>query len=158
DGDVLRRALGSVETQTRQPAQVVVVDDASQDGNAERVCKASSLRNIQILVLDKNSGPGAARNAGIAASSQPFIAFLDADDEWHAEKLERQISIMVTPGAPSLSGHIKGFDGMAWPDLSGPTVLTSIKRRAILASNCAPISTVIVRSDALRYRFPQTYA
>jgi glycosyltransferase involved in cell wall biosynthesis len=158
DGEVLRRALKSVEAQTLQPSQVVVVDDASSDGNAERICKASGLQNIQLIVLQKNSGPGEARNAGIVASREPFIAFLDADDEWHPEKLERQMSIMLGPEAPLLSCHRKGFEGSAWPQLSGPAKTSPLRRRTILLSNCASISTVIVKSDAIKYKFPPTYA
>ncbi len=158
DGDALRRALSSVENQTLQPSQIIVVDDASSDGNAEGISKASSLENIQLIAFEKNLGPGEARNAGIAASREPFVAFLDADDEWHPEKLERQMSIMVGPGAPLLSCHEKVFNGTAWSDLSEPVKRSSIRRRSILLSNCAPISTVVIRKDAIRYKFPQTFA
>jgi glycosyltransferase involved in cell wall biosynthesis len=158
DGEALRRALSSVENQTLRPAQIIVVDDGSSDRNAETVCRASGLENIQLITLEKNLGPGGARNAGIAASREPFVAFLDADDEWHPEKLERQMSVMLEPGAPLLSGHEKSFDGIAWQDPVGPAKISPIRRRSILLSNCAPISTVIIRKDAIRYKFPQAYA
>ncbi len=158
DGDALRRALSSVENQTLQPSQIVVVDDCSLDNNAERACGASSLENIQLIVLEDNIGPGGARNAGIAASREPFVAFLDADDEWHPEKLERQMSVMLQPGAPLLSGHEKGFDGVSWLNLGEPAKLSPIRRQAILFSNCASISTVIIRKDAIKYNFPRAYA
>lgn len=158
DGDALRRALVSVENQTLQPAEVIVVDDGSPDDNADKVCGASSLKIVQLMTLNQNVGPGEARNAGIAASSEPFIAFLDADDEWHPEKLERQMSVMLEPGAPLLTGHEKVFDGISWPKLSEPVKRSPIRRRSILLSNCASISTVIVRKDAIKYFFPPSYA
>lgn len=158
DGDALRRALISIENQTLQPSQIIVVDDGSLDDNAGRVCGASSLKTVQLITLSQNVGPGEARNAGIAASSEPFIAFLDADDEWHPEKLERQMSVMFEPGAPLLTGHEKGFDGIAWLRLSEPGKRSPIRRQSILLSNCASISTVVVRKDAIRYFFPSAYA
>jgi len=158
DGDALRRALNSVEYQTVRPSQVIVVDDASLDGNAERICNASDLDDIQLVSLEKNVGPGGARNAGIAIGRQPFIAFLDADDEWHPEKLERQMSVMLQPGAPSLSCHDKAFNGAPWLTLSETARSSVISRRMMLFANLAPISTVIVRRDAIKYEFPQTYA
>lgn len=158
DGDALRRALSSVENQTLQPSQIIVVDDCSLDHNAERICGASSLEGIQLIVLQENVGPGGARNAGIAASGEPFVAFLDADDEWHPEKLERQMSVMLAPGAPLLTCHEKDFDGISWAELGEPSKPAPIGRNKMLFSNCAPISTVVIRRDAIRYKFPQTYA
>ncbi|MGN6285708.1 MAG: glycosyltransferase family 2 protein [Afipia sp.] len=158
NGDELRRALVSIEKQTLQPSQVIVVDDESLDGNAQTVCGVSALKAIQLIALDRNVGPGEARNAGIAASREPFIAFLDADDEWHPEKLERQMAIMLEAGAPLMSGHQKSFDGTAWPALSHPGSHSPIRRWSILLSNCASISTVIIRKDAIRYLFPAAYA
>jgi glycosyltransferase involved in cell wall biosynthesis len=158
DGEVLWRALSSVENQTLQPAQIIVVDDGSSDGNAEAICRASSLKNVQLIVLEKNLGPGGARNAGIEASREPFVAFLDADDEWHPEKLERQMSVMREAGAPLLTCHEKSFDGTTWLDPGESAKISPIRRKAMLFLNFAPISTVIIKRDAIRYKFPQTYA
>lgn len=158
DGDALRRALKSVERQTLRPSQIVVVDDASMDGNAGGICDASGLTNIHLVTLQQNVGPGEARNRGMAASDQPFIAFLDADDEWHPEKLERQMSVMREPGAPHLTAHEKGFDGVAWLKFNQPARRSPIRRRAIQMSNCAPISTVVIRRDAIKYGFTPAYA
>jgi glycosyltransferase involved in cell wall biosynthesis len=158
DGNALRRALKSVERQTLRPSQIVVVDDASMDGNAGGICDASGLTNIRLVTLQQNVGPGEARNKGIAASDQPFIAFLDADDEWHPEKLERQMSVMREPGAPPLTAHEKGFDGVEWLKFDQPARRSPIRRRAIQMSNCAPISTVVIRRDAIKYGFTPAYA
>jgi glycosyltransferase involved in cell wall biosynthesis len=78
-------ALQSVRAQTLQPAEIIVVDDGSQDGT-RAVAEAAGVR----VVAQPNSGLSAARNAGVAAATQPWIAFLDADDRWEPEKLERQ--------------------------------------------------------------------
>ena len=158
DGDALRRALSSIESQTLRPSQIVVVDDASSDGNAERVCGTSQLEGIQLIALDTNVGPGGARNAGIAASRERFVAFLDADDEGHPEKLERQMTVMLGAGPPSFSCHPKEFGGAPWTKLVAPPKASPIRRLPLLFLNFTPISTVVIRKDAIKYPFPHSYA
>lgn len=158
DGDALRRALDSVADQTLQPREVIVVDDASGEVAPDKICAGYRAQPIKLIKLLQNAGPGAARNAGIVASSKAFLAFLDADDEWHPEKLRIQMELMLAPGAPLLSSHRKGYAGAAWSPLKGQIRARSITRRAILTANVTPISTVVIRQDALRHYFPLTYA
>jgi glycosyltransferase involved in cell wall biosynthesis len=158
DGDALRRALDSIASQTLQPRQIIVVDDATGDDRPDKVCAASRIENIELIKLPQNKGPGGARNVGIAASTEVFLAFLDADDEWHPEKLQRQMDVMLGPTAPLLSSHRKGFESAPWPNIDRRAQPRSITRLAILVSNVAPISTVVIRRDAVRYDFPLTYA
>lgn len=84
---VLGRALDSVFSQTRQPEQVIVVDDGSTDGTSEVIKRDYPLVT---WVRQTNAGVSAARNRGIAEASSEWIAFLDSDDEWKPGKLERQ--------------------------------------------------------------------
>ncbi len=85
------RAVVSVLGQTRRPDELVVVDDGSIDGTAERLRSAS--RGIDLLRLD-GRGVSAARNHGIRATSSEWLAFLDSDDEWLEEKLETQLAAL----------------------------------------------------------------
>lgn len=158
DHDVLGRALASVAGQTLKPAQVIVVDDAGGDERTSQICEMSAIQTIELIHLPQNVGPGGARNAGIAASNQAFLAFLDADDEWHPEKLQRQMAVMLRSEAPSFSAHPKGFSGVAWGASNDEHPPKPIGRWPILLSNPAPISTVIVRRDAIRHQFPLEYA
>ncbi len=74
------RALDSVFAQALPPVEIIVVNDGSTDGG-EQVAKG--LHDPRLRVIDQgNRGVSAARNAGIAAATQPYIAFLDADDRW----------------------------------------------------------------------------
>ena len=83
----LREALESVFAQTLPPTEVIVIDDGSTDRSAE---VAASFENRITYVHQPNAGPAAARNRGIELAREEFIAFLDADDVWHREKLARQ--------------------------------------------------------------------
>jgi glycosyltransferase involved in cell wall biosynthesis len=84
----LARAIESALAQTRSPHEVVVVDDGSTDNT--RAVVASFGRKIRAL-RQENRGVAAARNAGVSFSSGEVLAFLDADDEWRPEKLEKQV-------------------------------------------------------------------
>jgi len=88
---ILPRAIGSVLAQTCKPAEFVVVDDGSDEdpGSCRQRMEEAGYR---WLSLDRNQGVAAARNAGAAATSSEWIAFLDSDDEWAPEKLERQLA------------------------------------------------------------------
>src|SRR4051812_49192629 len=80
--------LGSVCHQTYDDWEIVVCDDCSTDGTAER---ARSFGDCLTLVrTEANAGPSAARNLAIEHSSGELLAFLDADDYWLPTYLERQ--------------------------------------------------------------------
>lgn len=88
---VLARSIYSVLNQTYTDFEIVVVDDCSNDSTIE-VIAAISDPKLRLIQLAKNSGPSAARNAGIAVSTGKYIAFQDSDDEWMADKLEKQVN------------------------------------------------------------------
>src|SRR3954454_12177386 len=72
------RAVRSARTQAPPPAEVLVVDDASGDGT-DALAAAEGAR---VIVHELNSGEGASRNSGLAEAREPWVAFLDGDDEW----------------------------------------------------------------------------
>lgn len=76
-------AIRSVLAQTRPVKRIVVVDDVSSDRS---VAVAEAFREagapVSVIVADRNGGPASARNIGIAATDEPLLAFLDADDRW----------------------------------------------------------------------------
>lgn len=90
---LLERALHSVAAQSLPPEriEVVVVDDGSSDDTAERVSALQrSLPMTVVYERQANAGPAAARNRALALARGELVAFLDADDTWTADKLERQ--------------------------------------------------------------------
>lgn len=86
--DSLKRALDSVYKQTYQPAEVIVIDDGSDDATAQII---ELFPNIKYF-YQENSGVSSARNLGIKKATSTWIAFLDSDDEWHKDKLQEQIA------------------------------------------------------------------
>jgi glycosyltransferase involved in cell wall biosynthesis len=86
-------AIDSVLAQTFKDYEIIIIDDGSTDHTQEVLKKYSDLENIK-LIWQSNQGPAAARNFGIKKSSGEYIAFLDADDIWLPNKLERQIHFL----------------------------------------------------------------
>lgn len=95
------RALKSVAAQTLKPREAIVVDDGSDDGTAEAAEAARALLGDIALHVHRQPrrGAGAARNLAVAAAREPFLAFLDADDEWLPEKLRRSMAAIAETGA-----------------------------------------------------------
>jgi len=104
----IERALESVVGQTRLPTEVIVIDNASEDDTVARVRTfTSKFPQITwvIEVSPTNIGPGAARNRGWNLATSDLIAFLDADDSWHPEKLRLQGEIVRMFPESVLFGH-----------------------------------------------------
>ena len=92
--NVISRSVASALAQTKQPSEVIVVDDASIDGTADVVRQLShGSPSVKLIKIDVNSGPSRARNIGIAAANSEWIAILDADDAWKSNRLERLLAI-----------------------------------------------------------------
>lgn len=82
-------AVESILAQTHRPLEVLVCDDGSEDATVE----IASAFGAPVRVLEQETaGPAATRNLGIGAAQADFLAFLDADDLWAPQKLERQLA------------------------------------------------------------------
>ncbi len=92
---VLERSIGSVLAQEFENWELVAVDDASQDRSFEILQEfAARDPRIHVWAMEENSGAGAARNLAMHHARGRYFAFLDADDEWLPQKLQRQIEFM----------------------------------------------------------------
>jgi glycosyltransferase involved in cell wall biosynthesis len=103
----LAEALDSIFAQTYRPIEVIVVDDGSTDGTADVAARyPQPIRYIR----QENRGSPAARNAGIRAAAGDFLAFLDADDLWPAEKLAVQMArFAARPELDVCVAHAQNF-------------------------------------------------
>lgn len=93
----IKKTIKSVLDQTYQKWELIIVDDCSTDNTDEVVAEIEDTR-IKYLKNDKNSGAAISRNRGLREARGQWIAFLDSDDIWMPEKLEKQISFMETNG------------------------------------------------------------
>jgi len=96
----LANAIRSVLAQTEKDLEIFVVDDGSDDDAAERVVLQFNDRRVRYVRVAHPQGPAAARNVGLIKSAAPYVAFLDDDDEWLPEKLERQLSMLARDAQP----------------------------------------------------------
>jgi hypothetical protein len=92
------RTLESARAQTHRAIEVIVVDDGSTDGGIETVARAARDDDRIRLIAQGNGGVARARNRGIAEARGRYVAFLDADDLWHPEKIARQVAAMEAGG------------------------------------------------------------
>ena len=90
--ELLKRAIDSVYDQTYQNLELIVVDDCSTDGTKE-FCESQEFKYIYIP-KNESTGGNHARNVGIRASLGEYIAFLDDDDYWLPQKIEKQMEVM----------------------------------------------------------------
>jgi glycosyltransferase involved in cell wall biosynthesis len=100
---LLSRAIKSVLNQTFQDFEIIIVDDASTDDTDKLVASFHDNR-IRYIQHEKNRGGGAARNSAITQAQGDYIAFLDSDDEWLPEKLEKQMKFFEN--APATLGLV----------------------------------------------------
>jgi glycosyltransferase involved in cell wall biosynthesis len=114
DGEAyLAEAIESVLAQSRPCDQVIVVDNGSSDGSA---AVAAGYGPAVAVVAEPRPGIGAARNAAVAAARGDFLAFLDADDLWQPDKIERQLKAFAArPELQLVFGQVRQFTS---PDLS----------------------------------------
>lgn len=89
--------IESVLQQTYPYFELIIVDDASTDRTAQ-IVQSFRDKRIKLIRHTSNKGPGAARNTAIEAANGKWMAVLDADDQWKANRLERMIDVLIKAG------------------------------------------------------------
>jgi glycosyltransferase involved in cell wall biosynthesis len=150
----LAEALDSALAQTWNDREIIVVNDGSPE--TPHIERLIGERSASIVYLEQpNRGPGAARNAGIAAASGDFFAFLDADDYWAPAFLAEQMALLAAEPQCGLAycdarivrgSAISSRTFMEANPSSGPVSFMSL-----LAHRCTVLtSTVVARASVIR--------
>jgi len=162
----IERAVQSVLAQTVLPAEIILVDDFSDDAGQTLAVLHDMQRldaslPIRLIAMSQNGGPGTARNAAWDVSVQKYIAFLDADDSWHPKKLEVQWGWMSRHPDVVLSGHGSSIiqEHVAVPEIATEFVAQAIRFNRLLWKNWfSTRSVMLLRDIPLRFTPGKRYA
>lgn len=153
-GQYIEQAIGSALLQTiKEEVEVIVIDDASTDGTKEIVKQITAERSGRSLIYHRsevNLGVAESRNTGIRMAKGEFLAFLDADDWWDLDKLEKQAALQRRTGAHLIyTGRelMKPEGDSTGKVIAVPEVTTY---RQLLRTNCIPCSSVLMKTETAR--------
>ncbi|MBA2463061.1 MAG: glycosyltransferase family 2 protein [Actinobacteria bacterium] len=147
--DLARVAVAAALGQSGVSVEVIVLDDGSTDGTAERLRQIDDAR-LRVERNDHRRGVAHARNRGIAAARAPWVAFLDDDDLWSPDKLRRQLEAagaagFVYAGVVELTEDRRVI--REWPLPAASSVATLLLVRQVLPAGS---SNVVARTELLR--------
>lgn len=150
--DKLRRAIDSVLAQSFKDIEIIVVDNASTDQTTQMIKEITDER-IQYVRHSSNLGGPAARNTGIRMARADLVAFLDDDDEFKPEKLEKQVRKMqesearvglIYAGA-EIFDEKQGRVTLVNP----PRYKGNVYERLLLSTILSSVSSVLVKKECL---------
>ncbi len=122
-------SIGSVQAQTYENWELIIVDDASTDNTLE-ILKSVDDDRVRVFVNETNSGAAVSRNRAMREAKGEWIAFLDSDDLWNPDKLQRQIEFMVEHDYVFSYHDFEKIDEASNPlnvYVSGPDIVTKRK-------------------------------
>ncbi|HUA80507.1 MAG TPA: glycosyltransferase family 2 protein [Dyella sp.] len=157
--DTIEGTVASVAGQQRLPAEILLVDDGSPDDTLQRLREVASAYPsgwIKVIALPCNAGPSAARNKGWEHASQPWIAFLDADDSWHPQKLILQMDAIEKDPQIALIAHDMNVQSRTAPSpaLHFPLTTRIFPNHLMMLRSPFPTASIMVRRD-LPFRFDE---
>ena len=149
------QAIQSVLRQTYPDFELLVVDDGSKDQTVRIVrCLAEQDDRIHLYIMGKNSGVSASRNFGVTQARGEWIAFLDSDDIWREDKLERQLSYLARFPSAAIGYTASAFmnaDGERYAYIMAALPQTTYAM--LLRGNLMSCSSVMVKTSLMR-RYP----
>ena len=146
----LEECINSVVSQTFKNWKLYIVDDFSTDNSLQVIDKYNTVNNINIIKLKKNKGPAFCRNLGVRISSSPYISFLDSDDLWVKNKLEKQITFMTKNKFSFTFSDYYWFKNINSKDYKSTQISNSLSFREFLNNSSINSSTMILKRDIIK--------
>ena len=148
--DLLERAVHSALDQTGADLEILIMDDGSTDGTREawEDREDSRIRYVHL----PHGGACKARNEGLARARGDYAAFLDSDDTWEKDKLERQIAFLQETGADIVFCAFRHWDTRgAMTRRPGDWLPAGqVRKQQLLAENAVSTQTVLGKTECLR--------
>lgn len=157
----LERAIASVMRQSSSVREIIVVDDASPESLEPLVREVAARYErapVRYVRLPRNSGPSAARNAGIRVASGKYIGFLDADDEMHEQKCALSCALLESRPDLEAVAHRTGYE-LSEQTWQGSRSMDDIKPVAIshlLFANVVGGPNNVTMRNSGRFQFDET--
>lgn len=146
----VEQAIDSVLSQTYQYFELLIVDDCSKDDSLQLIKrKAQSDSRIRVIALENNAGVANARNVGIREAKGKYIALLDNDDLWTADKLERQFAT-AEKGADIVYCSYDFIDEQNNPIKKPFIVPQQTNFNKMLASSVISCSTSFIKTELMQ--------
>ncbi|MDX4975371.1 glycosyltransferase family 2 protein [Myroides odoratimimus] len=152
--ETIIRSLDSVMNQSCQKCryEVLIVNDGSKDNSAvlvEEFIQNNKKENYTFKLINQdNGGVSKARNTGLKNSTGEFIAFLDSDDEWYNDKIEKQLPYLLNNTADFIS-CLRNTDKISFPyKLKGEFAIVTLKK--LLFKVVGQTSTALFKSEILQ--------
>lgn len=150
----IEHTLRSVQAQTLAPMEIILIDDCSSDDTIS-VLKSFAKEDsrIKIFANKHNKGVSYSRNYGVNVAKGDWIAFLDSDDQWTSDKLEKQMAMLME------NNGVFGFTASAYIDEQGTPydgileVPNTVTRKELFRQNVISCSSVLIRRE-LMARYP----
>lgn len=151
----VREAIRSVVEQTYKDWELLLINDCSTDGSLQMIeeelqtLEGTVSARIRVINNEKNSGPAFTRNRGIEESGGEWIAFLDSDDRWAPDKLEKQMACAEENGCSFIftgSGFLNEEGRILRGYLAVPH---NISYNKLLKQNLVSCSSVLIRREVL---------
>lgn len=150
--DLITRAISSVIKQTYKDLEILVVSDGSTDDTKDVVKRlAAEDERIKLIEYHPSKGGNVARNTGIEMASGEYVAFLDDDDEWLPEKLEKQLAVMEADSDIGLvyTGTRIIYVNEKVTYSFNPKAKGDLSKEILLDNSIGTTSTVMARKDIL---------
>lgn len=142
-------AIRSVLSQTYQNWELLIIDDCSTDDTYEdAMCIAANDPRINVFKNEVNSGAAVSRNNGVSLAKGEYVAFLDSDDLWMPEKLEKQIEIVGNTHADICYTSYSIISASGEKMCNDYVVPKGANYRSLLKENVIGCSTVLLRAEA----------